>query len=141
MIVALGRSTVIGAAGLLLDEVPQLLDDLLVDDGDQQAGLARVAAEDVAEPGADDDPEAVVLQGPDGVLARRAGAEVGPGDQDRRAGVLRLVEHEVGVVAPGGEQPVLEAGLGDPLEVDRRDDLVGVDVAAPQRQRGARCGW
>ena len=46
-----------------------------------------------------------------------------------------LVEHEVRVVAPGGEQPVLEAGAGDPLQVDGRDDLVGVDVGAAQRRR------
>ena len=73
-----------------------------------------------------------------GVLAGGAGAEVGPGDQDRGAGVLRLVEHEVRLVgAPGHEQPVLEAGAGDPLEVLGRDDLVGVDVAAAQRGGGA----
>ena len=130
----------IGAAGMGLDVVPQLLDDLLVDHGDQQPGLAGVAAEDVAEPRADDDLEAVVLQRPDRVLAGRAGAEVRAGDQDRRARVLRLVEHEGRVVAPGREQPVLEPGLGDPLEVDRRDDLVGVDVAPAQRQGRAGVG-
>ena len=62
----------------------------------------------------DDDPEAVVHQRPDGVLARRAGAEVGPGDQDAAGGVRRLVEDERRVAAPGGEQPVLEAGAGRP---------------------------
>ena len=64
----------------------------------------------------------------------------GPGIKIVAAGVLRLVEHEVRIVAPGREQPVLESGLGHPLEVDRRDDLVGVDVAAPQRQSGAGVG-
>ena len=88
-----------------------------------------------------DDLEAVVLQRPHGVLARRAGAEVGAGDEHRARGVLRPVEHEVGVVAPGGEQPVLEAGAGHPLEVDRRDDLVGVDVAAAQRDADAGVAW
>src|SRR5690625_4419722 len=52
-----------------------------------------------------------------------------------RSGVL--VEDEVRVAAPGSEQGVLEAGAGDPLEVDGRDDLVGVDVAAPQRDADA----
>ena len=103
--------------------------------------LPELLAEDVAEPRADHHLEPVVLQRPDRVLARRAGAEVGTGDQDRRAGVLRLVEHEVRVVAPGREQPVLEAGLGHPLQVDRRDDLVGVDIAAPQAAARCRCGW
>ena len=57
--------------------------------------------------------------------------------RDRRTGVLRQVEHEVGVIAPGRKEPILEAGLGDPLEIDRRNDLVGVHIAAPQRKSGA----
>src|SRR5215213_11805358 len=44
-----------------------------------------------------------------------------------------MVQDERGVVAPGGEQAVLEAGARHPLEVNGRDDLVGVDVAAAQR--------
>ena len=51
----------------------------------------------------------------------------GPATRMRRAGVRGLVEDELGILTPAGEQRVLEAGLGDPLEVDRRDDLVGVD--------------
>src|SRR5699024_2803708 len=35
---------------------------------------------------------------------------------------------------------VVEAGLGDPLEVDGGDDLVGVDVAAAQRDADAGVG-
>src|SRR5690349_17070799 len=103
----------------------------------EQAGLGGVAAEDVAEPGCDHGPEAVVGQRPDRVLARRAGAEVGARDQDRRPFVLRLVEHEGGVLAPGGEQALAEAGPAHLLEVLSRDDLVGVDVAAAQRHRAA----
>ena len=106
----------------------------------QQPALAGVAAEDVGEPRGDHDPEAVVLQRPHGVLARRPGAEVRTGDQDRGPGPRRVVEHEVGVGAPGREQRVLVPVAGDPLEVLGRDDLVGVDVAGPQRQGGARCG-
>src|SRR5690606_41984949 len=44
-----------------------------------------------------------------------------------------VVEHERGVLAPGGEQALLEPGAADLLEPDGRDDLVGVDVAAAQR--------
>ena len=72
------------------------------------------------------------------MLAGRAGAEVGARDQDRRAFVLRLVEHEGLVLAPGGEQALAEAGPAHLLEVLGRDDLVGVDVAAAQRHRAAR---
>jgi hypothetical protein len=72
------------------------------------------------------------------MLTRAASAEVRACDEDRRGCVLRLVEHEVRLIgAPRVEQPVLEAGASDPLEIDRRDDLVGVDVAPPQRHRGA----
>ena len=76
-------------AGLALEEVPEPLHDLLVDLRREQPGLAGVAAEDVAEARGDHGPEAVVLQRPDGVLARRAGAEVGAGDEDRARGVRR----------------------------------------------------
>ena len=50
---------------------------LLGDDAGHQALLAGVAAEDVGEAGGEDHLEAVVLEGPHGVLARGAGAEVG----------------------------------------------------------------
>src|SRR5690606_34484191 len=43
------------------------------------------------------------------------------------------VQHEAGVLAPPGEEAVLEAGAGHPLEVVRGDDLVGVDVGTAQR--------
>ena len=46
---------------------------------------------------------------------------------------LGVVEHEVAVVAPLGEQAGAEAGALDPLQPVRRDDLVGVDVGAVER--------
>src|SRR5579875_1267444 len=55
------------------------------------------------------------------------------GDEHRTRRVGGVVQHERLVTAPCGEESVLEAGSGDPLEIDGRDDLVGVDVAAPQR--------
>src|ERR1035441_5859567 len=103
----------------------------------QQAGLGRVRAEDITEPRRDHRAEPVVGQRPDRVLAGRAGAEVGARDQDRRAVVLRLVEHERRVLAPGGEQALAETGPAHPLEVLGRDDLVGVHVGAAQRHRAA----
>ena len=85
------------------------LDVGLGDDAGDEALLARVPAEDVGESRAQDDLESEVAQRPDGVLAAGAGAEVGPGDEDRRALVGGLVEHELGVLAPAGEQRVFEA--------------------------------
>ena len=48
-----------------------------------------------------------------------------------------VVQHEVAVVAPLGEQAGAEAGALDPLEPVARDDLVGVDVGAVERHGGA----
>src|SRR5687768_16600373 len=49
----------------------------------QESDLGAVAEEDVGEAGCHDRAEAVVLERPRGVLARRAGAEVAAGDEDR----------------------------------------------------------
>src|SRR5690348_4760546 len=68
-------------AGLVLEQLPEQLDVVLLALRGHQAALARVAAEDVGEPGGDDGPEAVVHQRPDGVLARGPGAEVRARDQ------------------------------------------------------------
>src|SRR5690349_6870511 len=117
---------------LAVGHVPERLDGLLVELDGQQPLLERVPPEDIAEPGRDDRLEAPVAQRPDRVLPGRAGAEVGAGHQDRGAGVGRVVEHERRVVPPGAEQPVLETGAGDPLQVHRRDDLVGIHIGAAQ---------
>ena len=107
------------------------------DDG-QQARLGRVVAEDVGEPGADDRPEPAVQQRPDGVLAGGAGPKSGPATRIEASAYCGWLSTKSGSSAPpGDEQPVLEAGAGDPLEVLGRDDLVGVDVAAAQRDGGA----
>src|SRR5690625_2946687 len=127
-------------AGVLLQDLPDLLDVVLGQLGGHQALLAGVAAEDVGEAGGEHGLEAVVAQRPHRVLTRGAGAEVGAGHEHRAPAVCGLVQHEVGIAAPGGEQPVVEAGLGHALEVDGGDDLVGVDVAAAQRDSDAGVG-
>ena len=45
-----------------------------------------------------------------------------------------------GSLRQAANSPSSKPVLGHPLEVDGRDDLVGVDVAAPQRQRGPGVG-
>src|SRR6218665_164863 len=65
---------------------------------------------------------------PPRVLAPRAGAKVGASNENLGLRVLRLVEHEGRVLPPGCEECVIEPGLGHPLEVDRWDNLIGVDV-------------
>jgi len=54
---------------------------------------------------------------------------------DDRAPVLGLVEHELGVLAPGREEEPAEAGPLDALEGVARHDLVRVHVVPPERQR------
>ena len=71
------------------------------------------------------------------MFTARTGPEVQAPDEDVGAGVLLLVEHEVSVVAPLREEPLLETGALDTLEPVGRDDLIGVDVGAVERDGGA----
>jgi hypothetical protein len=113
--------------------------------GEDNAVLAGVGVEDVGEGGGDDGAEAVLEDGPGGVLAGAAATEVLFDDEDLGTLVLGLVEDEVGVGLAGGwalldaapvvEEEVAVAGALDALEKLLRDDLVRVDV----RQR-ERCG-
>src|SRR5262249_1458728 len=117
--------------------IVEKLVDLGLGQGDrQEAVLERIVLEDLAERGGDHGAETVVAQRPGRVLARRADAEVLACEQDLRALVTRLVEHELGVLAPRGEAGVAEAGALDRLQVPLRNDLVGVDVRAVERNQG-----
>ena len=119
---------------------PQLLHHGLLHLGHQQPGLAGVGAEDVAEARTHHHLEAVVLQRPHGVLARGTGTKVGAHQQNRTRGIGLLVQHKFRIIAPRREQPVLETGAGDALQVNRRNDLVGIHIGAPQRNRNPRVG-
>ena len=65
---------------------------------EDDAVLAGVGEEDVGEGGGDDGAEAVLVDGPGGVLAGGAAAEVALGEEDLGALVLGLVEDEVGAL-------------------------------------------
>src|ERR1700739_3169343 len=86
------------------------------------------------------------------MLARAAAAEVLTGEQDRRALVARLVQHEIRVqrtlrvvharfamveISPLVECIRAEAGALDRLQELLRDDRVRVDVLAIERCDGA----
>ena len=113
---------------------------------EDHAVLAGVGEEDVGEAGGDDGEEAVLGEGPGGVLAGAAAAEVLSGDEDLRAFVDGVVEDEVGVglagvgafldAAPVVEEEVAVAGALDALEELLGDDLVRVDVGQRQRDGG-----
>src|SRR5688572_7380964 len=93
--------------------VEELVDLVLAKHYRQQAVLEAVGEKDVAERRRDHAAEADVHQRPRRVLARRAAAEVLAREQDGRALVARLVEHELRVFAPLGEQALAEAGALD----------------------------
>src|SRR5439155_4482933 len=76
-----------------------------------------------------------LLERPDCVLARRAAAEVRAGDQDVGPAVPIVVEHERGILAPCLEEAEPVTGALGPLQPVARDDLVGVDVRPPERER------
>ena len=84
---------VLRVCGAALDEG---FDFVVGERGEDDAVLAGVGEEDVGEAGRDDGAEAVLVDGPGGVLARAAAAEVFFGDEDLGALVLGLVEDEVG---------------------------------------------
>ncbi len=68
---------------------------------EDHAVFPGVGEEDVGEAGGDDSEEAEIGEGPGGVLAGAAAAEVFSGDEDLRALVMVLVEDEVGVGLAG----------------------------------------
>src|SRR3989454_3354418 len=100
--------------------------------------LTAVREEDVRERRREDRAEAVLAEGPDRVFARRAAAEVLPGEEDARAPGVGVVELEVRVrTTVGPEAPVVEQGGSEPgafhpLEELLRNDLVGIHVGARQ---------
>src|SRR4029453_14227310 len=101
--------------------VHQLVDDLLRHLDGQDAFLEEVVVEDVGEILGDEAADAEVEQRPRRVLAARAAAEVGAGDDDLGVLVGRLVEDEVLLLAVGCpahlvEQAVLETGALDGLQ-------------------------
>jgi hypothetical protein len=111
----------------------------------EQAVLQAVLAIDVGEAPRDDDADIVGQHSPYRGLARRAGAEIVAGDQDAGLSELRLVEHEIGIlaaiVAPPRaheqQRPVVRLELAHRLH---RCDLVGVDVVLRSAGRRCRCG-
>jgi len=99
--------------GVGVDRSQELLADFGAhDDGDEPV-LGCVVPEDVTEAGGDDGPEAVLLDGPDGVLPGRSDPEVRAADQDRCPGEALVVQR---MGALGLEAGVLEGVLAEPVE-------------------------
>src|SRR5699024_11637418 len=94
--------------------------------------FSRVATKDVGETGRDHHSEAVVQQRPHGVLTGRSGTEVRACHEAAACTEGLLVQHEVLVTTPCGEQSVFEASATDTLEVCGGDDLIGAHVGMTQ---------
>jgi hypothetical protein len=104
--------------------------------GGQQSALAGVAAEDVGEPRGHHDPEAVVISAHTACSREDPVPKSGPATRTDPAAYRGCVEDELRVLRQAAKSPSSNPS-GHPLEVLRRDDLVGVDVAAPQRDADA----
>ena len=99
----------------------------------QQPVVEGIVAEDVGEEARHHDAEAVVGDGPGGMLARTAAPEIAPGDEDLPpvAGIVQRERRDLrarSVVTPVAEKVVAEALAFGGFQKARRNDLVGIYV-------------
>ncbi len=85
-----------GGIGAALGIVEEELELLGRHHEGQDAVLEAVVVEDVGKARRNDAADAEVEQGPGGMLAARAAAEIVAGDDDLGAAIGGLVEHEIG---------------------------------------------
>ena len=129
--------------GAFLGVLHQLVADFLGQGDRQDAVLETVVVKDVGEARGDDATDAEIEQGPRRVLAARPAAEILGADQDLGIAVGRLVQDEIRVLRPVRakadflEQPLRQPGALDRLQIDRRKDLVGVEIVDRQRRSDA----
>src|SRR5580658_1782811 len=130
-------------AGNLLCVLKQRFDLRVAEPRENDAVLAGIREKDVGECRRDDHTEAVVRERPCGMLAARSAAEVPAGNENPRAVITRVIQHEVsdwravGRLPPVKEEKIAVAGALDALQKLLGNDLVGVDVGAIER-RGQR---
>ena len=128
--------------------VKQLGDLRFAQNDGQQAIFEAIVEENIGIAGRDDGSEAILVQRPRCVLARRAATEVFPSDQNAGARITRLVQHEIWVgfaagrvlarvaivkIAPSIKQMLAKTGFADGFEKLLGDDRVSVDVFAVHR--------
>src|ERR1700731_1814586 len=106
----------------------------------QKSVLQTVVVKDIGEPRRDRRAEARVVEPPHRMLARTAASEIVARDQNRRALVARLVQHEILVLAavritpPINKQPSLKPRPYHSLEKLLRNNLIGIDISPIQRR-------
>jgi len=126
-----------GRRWIAAHRIDELAHEVAIDLDRDEAVAERVVPEDVGESWCDHRAKPGILQRPYRVLARRAAPEVRAGEQYLRSLVAHVIEDERRVFAPGLEETRAVPGAFEPLEPVARDDLVGVDVRACERQRSA----
>src|SRR5690242_7901 len=100
------------------------------------AVVSGIGVEDVCKARSDDYAETVVQQRPSSMFSRRSAAEVLPRQENRCAGILRLIQYEARLrasivcIAPVVEQKLAVAGACDAFQKLLGDDLIGINVAA-----------
>src|ERR1700693_6408740 len=83
---------------MLRDRLKNRINFLGLEDDRHQPILAAIVEKDVRKRRRDNRTESIILQRPHRMLARAARTEVRASNQNFRAPVLRLVEHEAGIV-------------------------------------------
>ena len=112
----------------------QFVDDFLGQGDRQDAVLETIIVKNVGKAWRNDAADAEIEQRPRGVLAARPAAEIVGADQDLGVAVRRLVKHEIRVLRPVGtkpdflEQPLRQPGTLNGFQIDRRKDLVGIEI-------------
>src|SRR5262245_48150841 len=107
----------------------------------QQAILEAVVEKDVAEARRHHGADAVIVERPNGMLARRSTAEIAVRDDNAGTAIDVPVEHEIRLRRTAVietqimEQEMPEAVAALAPEETRRNDLVGVDVRRADRHR------
>src|SRR5699024_10508804 len=117
--------------------LPNQLNIFLLYQPSQHASLAGVATEDIGNAGRKYRLEPVIAQGPNRALPPGTGTEVGASKKHGALVERFLVQHKVFIFAPVGKQAILKACALDGLEIDRRDDLVGIDIGIAQGNANA----
>jgi len=135
--------------GDLLRPLHQLRGLILGEAHSEKPILCAVVGKDIREGRRDDRPEAKIGQRPYRVFARRSTTKVPPRDQDARAFVARLIEHEIGILlSVHAKPPVVKKKLSEASFLDALQELLGNDLVRihidPIQRRYAtamHCEW
>jgi hypothetical protein len=71
------------------------------------------------------------------MLSRRPCSEVSASDEHCAILKLLLIENKIWIVTPCRKETIFESTASYSLEIDGRNNLIGIDIASAQRNSGA----